>query len=166
MTHAAVLPDQDNRELLAALVERLDCAGMAEAFVRIAAADEVSLPNVAPDALAWLADTDLLAPLLPRRAAATFSPVRHCPPIYPFSPCSYFFFYPSHFVTNKCSPGASVQSKCGMRMSMWLHFVMRVSGSGQQILSRRPPQQLSMAPVVVSISVFDGVKHSIHAGCR
>ena len=64
-------PEQDNRELLAALVERLDCAGMAEAFVRIAAADEASLPNVAPDALAWLADTDLLARLLARRAVAS-----------------------------------------------------------------------------------------------
>ena len=49
-------------------MERLDCAGMAEAFVRVCAADEASLPNVPPDSLHWLADTDLLSKLLARRA--------------------------------------------------------------------------------------------------
>lgn len=57
---------QDNRDILEALLVHLDVAGMAEAFVRIVAADEQSLPNVPAESLAWLADTGLLPKLLSR----------------------------------------------------------------------------------------------------
>ena len=68
---------QDNRDILDALLDHLDVAGMAEAFVRIVAADEQSLPNVPADSLAWLADTDLLPKLL-TRCLASFLGLQLC----------------------------------------------------------------------------------------
>ena len=59
---------QAHREVLNAFLPHLDTAGMAESFVRLVGADEQITLNAQPEALAWIADTDILSRLLERSA--------------------------------------------------------------------------------------------------
>ena len=59
---------QANRGVLTAFLPQLDTAGMAESFVRLVGADEQVTLNAQPEALAWIADTDILSRLLERSA--------------------------------------------------------------------------------------------------
>lgn len=57
---------QANQGILSAFLPHLDTAGMAESFVRLVGADEQVVLNAQPEALAWIADTDILSKLLAR----------------------------------------------------------------------------------------------------
>lgn len=59
---------QAHREALSTFLPHLDTAGMAESFVRLVGADEQVTLNAQPEALAWIADTDILSHLLDRSA--------------------------------------------------------------------------------------------------
>lgn len=70
--------------MLNAFLPHLDTAGMAESFVRLVGADEQITLNAQPEALAWIADTDILTRLLERCAAvlrimALMSPMQQGP---------------------------------------------------------------------------------------
>lgn len=52
--------------MLHAFLPHLDTAGMAESFVRLVGADEQVTLNAQPEALAWIAETDILSRLLDR----------------------------------------------------------------------------------------------------
>lgn len=52
--------------MLHAFLPHLDTAGMAESFVRLVGADEQVTLNAQPEALAWVAETDILSRLLDR----------------------------------------------------------------------------------------------------
>ena len=60
---------QAHSGVLNAFLPHLDTAGMAESFVRLVGADEQVTLNAQPDALAWIADTDILSRLLERCVA-------------------------------------------------------------------------------------------------
>ena len=60
---------QAHSSVLNAFLPHLDTAGMAESFVRLVGADEQITLNAQPEALAWIADTHILPPLLERSAA-------------------------------------------------------------------------------------------------
>ena len=57
---------QANQDILDAFLPHLDTAGMAESFVRLVGADEQVTLNAQPEALAWVAETDILSRLLAR----------------------------------------------------------------------------------------------------
>ncbi len=59
---------QANQQILNAFLPHLDTAGMAESFVRLVGADEQVTLNAQPEALAWIAETDILSRLLERSA--------------------------------------------------------------------------------------------------
>ena len=57
---------QGNQDILDAFLPHLDTAGMAESFVRLVGADEQVTLNAQAEALAWVAETDILSRLLAR----------------------------------------------------------------------------------------------------